>query len=188
MFFFPVNPKFLPNRLISYFNCNAKPPWQYSHFKYWGFPLERKKDGPLDFPLLYNVGEIIKSNIYNIDNEFKMEITDLKLVLLVTYSKKILKVDPNTPKYIKNFPILGGAVYYVKNNVVYILYMTSHPLIKGGGTILLDYFMKKYNVITLDTLKESEVFYLKNGFRKNKKNKEYKELIWRRILTRTTMT
>lgn len=180
MYYYPINPRKLPEKVISYFNCDAKPPWQYSFYKYWGYPLKRDKQGPLDFPLLYSVGEIIKSNIYNVDNQFKMDIPDMKLILLVTSSKKILKLDPGIPMFIKNFPIIGGAVYYIQNDTVNILYMATHPLFLGGGTLLLNYFKKRYNTITLDTLRESEKFYIKNGFRRSMPNnqKHYKEFVW----------
>jgi hypothetical protein len=179
MYYFINNPKFLPNKVISYFNCDAKPPWEYSFYKYWGYPLQRDKDGPLDFPLLFSVGEIISANVYNKENPFKMDIENINLVLLVTTSKKIMKKDPGIPRYIKNFPILGGAVYYLNHGILNILYMATHPLYKGGGTVLLNYFKKKYNVITLDSLRESQNFYIKNAFRrKNTKNDIYKEFVW----------
>lgn len=178
MYYFPINPKISSEKLLSYFNCDAKPPWQYSYYKYWGYPLQRDKNGPVDFPLLYSVGEIIKANIYQIDSQFKMDIPDMKLILLVTSNRKILKLDPGIPMFIKNFPILGGAVYYIKDGIANILYMATHPLCKGGGTVLINNFKRNFRIITLDTLKESENFYLKNGFRRIK-SKIYKELVWK---------
>jgi hypothetical protein len=180
MYYFPINPKFASKKLISYFNCDALPPKQYSNFKNWGYPIKREKNGPIDFPLLYNIGEIIKANIYNIENNFKIDIPNINFILLVTSSRKIFKLDPNIPMYIKLFPIIGGAVYFIKDGIVNIFYIATHPLIKGGGTILLNYFKKKYKTITLDSLRESEKFYIKNGFRRclpNNRN-HYKEFVW----------